>query len=233
MFVADCQPQTAARIEDSAPSSARASSAGTSLQLAEALGAARSPLEAFIAARYAEVYGAQLRGFMPRLFSLHQHGQLIAAFGLRDAAEAPLFLERYLDEPVQAWISRQAGRPQGREHIAEIGNLAGATPGALRSLIPELTRLLHREGFHWLVFTGSAKLCRSFSKLGLPLSVVAPASPERLSAEERVRWGTYYDTAPAVMLGDVLLGERELRASARDPRELRARLAPVAGVGAP
>lgn len=231
MFVADGQLQSASSDAAGEPRAARPARAA--LHITEVCGSARAPLEAFIAARYAQVYGAHLQGFMPRLFGLYEHGHLIAAFGLRNAAEAPLFLERYLDEPVQACASRHAGEPLGRSHIAEVGNLAGATPGALRSLIPELTRLLHRQGIRWVAFTGSSRLCNGFSRLGLPLSVVAEASPERLSAEERAHWGSYYEHSPAVMLGDVALGARELRASARDPRELRARLAPVAGVGAP
>lgn len=223
-------PGAASAPRDEAP----APSVAHGLQLREADPAGRRPLEAFIAARFAEVYGADLHRFMPRLYGLHgAEGELIAAFGLRSAGAGPLFLEQYLDLPIEAEIAQRVAAPVARAEIAEVGNLAGATPGALRQLIPLLTRLLHRQGHRWVVFTGAARLCNGFSRLGLPLSVMAPAPPERLPPQERSRWGSYYQHSPSVMLGDVLVGQRRLEAMAHSPRALDAALAPVARVGAP
>ncbi|HEY0914174.1 MAG TPA: thermostable hemolysin [Solimonas sp.] len=194
----------------------------------------RVRLERFIAERFAAAYGAELHRFMPRLFGTYDDdGQLHAAFGMRSAAEERLFLECYLDEPVEQLVSRRAGEPVLRQHIAEVGNLAGASPGALRELIPLLTRLLHRQSFHWVVFTGAARLCNGFSRLGLPLSVMAPAPIECLPVGEREHWGNYYRHSPSVMLGDVRNGWRQLEEMASSPRALAAALAPVAKVGAP
>jgi len=191
-------------------------------------------LERFIAERFADAYGAELRRFMPRLFGTYDAGgRLHAAFGMRSAAEERLFLECYLDEPVEQLVSRRAGEAVSRRHIAEVGNLAGATPGALRELIPLLTRLLHRQSFHWVVFTGAARLCNGFSRLGLPLSVMAPAPIGRLPEAERAYWGSYYRHSPSVMLGDVRNGWSQLEEMASSPRALAAALAPVARVGAP
>ena len=204
------------------------------LSLVEAQGAARASLETFIARRFDEVYQARVHRFLPRLFGLHRaSGERIAAFGLRAAGEGPLFLEHYLDEPVERAVFRQFGSPARRGEIAEVGNLAGASPGALRDLIPELTRFLHREGFRWLAFTGAARLCNGFSRLGLPLQVVASARLDRLPESERRHWGSYYALEPSVMLGDIAAGHRILAAKSGKPGLLDRRLAPVAGVGAP
>lgn len=195
---------------------------------------ARAALERFISQRFAQVYGAQLYSFMPRLFGVRDaEGDLHAAFGLRCAAQEPLFLERYLDGPAEQSIAAAQGTPVQRRQIAEIGNLAGARSGALRELIPLLTQLLHREGYRWVVFTGSARLCNGFSRLGLPLQVLADASVERLPEQERVLWGNYYQHAPSVMLGDVLRGYQHLQALAQKPRALNAALSPIATIGAP
>lgn len=202
--------------------------------LREAGSAERRKLERFIADRFAAVYGAELYSFMPRLYGLYDgDGQLLAAFGLRDAGDEPLFLERYLDQPVEELVEQRTGVRADRGEIAEVGNLAGASAGALRQLIPLLTRLLHRQGCRWVVFTGSARLCNGFTRLGLPLSVMAAAPIERLPPEERRHWGSYYQQSPSVMLGDVLNGRLRLEAIARSPRGLDAALAPVARVGAP
>jgi hypothetical protein len=116
-----------------------------------------------------------------------------------------------------------------RDAIAEVGNLAGVTPGALRALIPRITVLLREVGVRWVAFTGSARVCNGFSRLGLPLRVVAPAAVERLPDDERACWGTYYANGPSVMIGDVRAGARLVA----KPDALRARLAPLSKVGVP
>ncbi|MGQ0620227.1 MAG: thermostable hemolysin [Panacagrimonas sp.] len=202
--------------------------------IVEADARSRPQFEAFIAQRYAEVHGAQLYCFMPRLFGLyHLRRELVAAFGLRGADAGGLFLERYLDSPIEHLVTARFGRPALRNEIAEIGNLAGASPDALRNLIPALTYHLRDEGYRYVAFTGSARLCKGFSRLGLPLRMVAQADAKRLPIEERRRWGSYYAHSPSVMLGDVAEGHRLLRAMEGEPACLLARFEAVARVGAP
>lgn len=204
------------------------------VRLVEHRDAARTAIEHFISRRFREAYAAEVHHFMPRLFGLHQaDDQLVAAFGLRDAGRERLFLEQYLDAPVEALISNAFDVDAPRAQIVEVGNLAGATPGALRRLIPALTAHLHGAGYRWIAFTGAAHLCAGFTRLGLPLCVAAPARPERLTPEERALWGRYYDRNPSVMLGDVKQGYRTLQRLARNPQALQTQLAPVARVGAP
>lgn len=183
---------------------------------------ARHEVEQFIARRFHEVYAARIHAFMPSLHGLRDaSGELVAAVGLRRADEGRLFLEQYLPGPVESLLADGVSR----SHIAEVGNLAGATPGALRAVIPQVTHLLHREGIRWIAFTGSARICNAFTRLGLPLRVAAPASIDCLPECERTTWGSYYDSDPAVMIGEVAAGMRLLE-SAR-------RLDGLARIGAP
>ena len=210
------------------------SACGGYTTLLEASPDRRGALEAFVAQRFFEVYGARIHAYLPRLFGAQdRRGALTAVFGLRGADQGRLFLEQYLDAPIETLVATRFGRHADRREIAEVGNLAGVSPGALRSLIPTLTQRLHDEGYRFVAFTGSARLCNGFSRLGLPLRVVAPAPPGRLPETERILWGRYYDHQPSVMLGDVALGVELLRALADRPAELRAQLAPLARVGAP
>jgi hypothetical protein len=82
-------------------------------------------------------------------------------------------------------------------------------------LILLLAERLHFEGFDWVVFTAAAGLCNSFSKMRLPLTVIAPAAAERLESVEREQWGRYYDRSSSVMLGDIPGGRRQLQSRAR------------------
>ncbi|MFZ3116692.1 MAG: thermostable hemolysin, partial [Variovorax sp.] len=68
----------------------------------------RAEVEAFVRDIFARRYGAQVQQFAPVLVSLQDHGEIVAAAGYRSAADAPLFLERYLPSPVEALLAAQA-----------------------------------------------------------------------------------------------------------------------------
>lgn len=178
----------------------------------------RAALEAFIHERYATYYGAQVRHFLPRLFALRdRRGELIAAFGLRSAAQESLFLETYLDHPVEQQLAATTGVAARRDEIVEVGNLAGRHPGALRMLIRMLAETLPGFGARWVVFTGGPNLINGFERLGVPLLTLADARVERLPAEERGDWGRYYESEPHVMCANVRITRRHLAQSVRTP----------------
>ena len=167
----------------------------------------RGRTEEFIKECFASAYGARVCSFMPRLFKLTtQRGELVAAFGARAAQTGQLFLETYLDDTIEQIIADKTGVKPQREHIVEVGNLAAIYPGAVRWMIVALTVRLYEEGYEWVVFTGTTALRNAFYKLGLRPVVIGPAKPERLDADERARWGTYYDTQPMVMAGNIRYG---------------------------
>lgn len=173
---------------------------------------ARQQLQAFIAARYAQMYSARVSAFLPQLFALQDAaGELLAAFGLRPARSQTLFLENYLDVPIEQALALASGRPVSRSEVVEVGNLAGRHAGALRLLIPLLGDLLQQAGYRWVVFTGNARLINGFERLGIPLAPLAAARPERLPEDARADWGCYYDFAPTVMAGDIPAGRRLLQ----------------------
>lgn len=171
----------------------------------------RPAVEAFIVARYAEAYGAVVREFLPQLMRLAgPNGETMAVCGLRCASRGPLFLERYLQQPVEQHASRYSGQPVARARIVEIGNLAGQHPGALRLLIPLLTAWLDDAGCHWVVFTGGPRLINGFRRMGTRTVALAPALKDCLPESARADWGRYYDHAPLVMLGDVSAARHSL-----------------------
>src|ERR1039457_984225 len=143
---------------------------------------------------------------MPRLFSLRgKQRELIGALGLRSAHET-LFLERYLDSPVETAISNLVGTAVERHHVVEVGQFTGISAGAARTMIRHLTIRLYFEGFKWVVFTGVAGLRNAFSRLGLRPVDLAMADPSRLERDERAQWGSYYDRLPRVQFGDICEG---------------------------
>jgi hypothetical protein len=189
------------------------------LYLANSASPRRAGIEAFIGERFAVQHQAHIRHFMPCLLSLEDsNGQLLGAVGLRSADSGPLFLERYLQQPAEQVIATQraAHAPQ-RTQLVEVGNLAASSPGAARLLIVALTDLLVALGYRWVTFTGTLALLNSFQRLGLTPIALGPANPQCLG-DEQADWGTYYDTQPHVMAGDIYAGHQRLLQLGAYPR---------------
>lgn len=167
----------------------------------------RHPLESFIHDVYAQYYRADIQKFMPVLMGLYSRsGSYLAGLGLRFAADGPLFLEHYLDQPVENIVSESTRSDPGeiaRNSIVEVGNLASYHAGGTRWLIIALTAYLQGAGYDWVSFTSVPSLRNSFRKLGLKLHTLGVADKSRLPAGEQTRWGRYYNSKPMVMAVNV------------------------------
>ncbi|WIX31718.1 thermostable hemolysin [Salinicola sp. JS01] len=170
----------------------------------------RAQLEDFIATTYRRQHGAELSQFAPRLYGLWEADQLQAAVGVRLAGDAPLYLERYLSEPVECLLARELNAPVARHALAEIANLATLRPGLAVPLIRHLIESLVAEGCGWLTFTATAAVRNGFRRLGLDVRRLGDADPAYLDADERERWGNYYLHRPWVMGGDLIKAWRRL-----------------------
>jgi hypothetical protein len=165
--------------------------------------AGRESLEQFVAAAFARAHGARVQAFMPSLLGLEDwSGTLRCALGYRGAAPERLFLEQYLELPIEAAIARQAGAaaPIARESIVEVGNLAGRGCRAAMYLVAQLPRFLVQRGYSWVTFTATARVRTLLESFDAPLLDLGPADPARLAAGAE-DWGAYYRTQPRVMAG--------------------------------
>ena len=165
----------------------------------------REEAEDFIRSVFARRYNARTASLAPNLALLEQDDRIIAAAGWRGASTDKLFLERYLDTPIEVAMAQLAGQNVVRERIVEVGNLAADKPGGSIHVILTLGRHLHRLGFEWVVFTATQELIGILTKLGLPMLALAKADPARLG-DDASAWGTYYDTQPIVVAGRIQLG---------------------------
>ena len=171
----------------------------------------RPVFEAYIQQRFRKAHGADIRHFMPELFGLHNAcGELCAVAGVRLAHTEALFLERYLDEPIDPLISAAANQTVDRTGIVEVGNLAASDTGSARLSIIAITYLLAMGGLEWVAFTGNIGLVNSFHRLGLKPVTLCAADPARLG-DDRHSWGSYYDSKPWVHVGNIRAGFIHLR----------------------
>jgi len=178
----------------------------------------RAAVEAFIRDIYVEHYGARVPAFTPVLVSLvDPDGEIVAAAGYRSAAAGPLFLERYLREPVEDELAWHAGRPLARREIVEIAHLAAGRSGAGRRLMFLLGPHLAQQRFRWAVATLTQELRQMMVRMGITPLALAPADPSALG-EDASLWGSYYEHQPVVLAGEIQPALRRLaRRSAQAP----------------
>jgi hypothetical protein len=185
---------------------------GRTLQLAtvEANSLERSELEAFVGDAFARNHGAQVTSFMPTLLSFRDPvGTLRGAVGMRHAGEHLLYLEQYLDQPVDSAIASATGEPVHRRQVVEVGNLASVNCRTAVRMIAQLpAHLLSRE-FQWIVFTATSVVREILLGFGAPLVELARAERARVALGSD-RWGSYYETDPRVFAG-FLPGSRNIR----------------------
>ncbi len=169
----------------------------------------RAQVEAFIRSVYARRYGAQVRHFTPVLVFLRDATGIVAAAGYRQAHASPLFLERYLDAPVETLLGAGNGLEPERKSIVEVGHLAAARAGEGRRLILLLSAHLAQQEFVWVVSTLTRELRSLFLRIGVTPVTLGVANPAALG-DDAVNWGSYYEHSPLVLAGHLPQAMRRL-----------------------
>ena len=188
-------------------SSAAAYTEGTRLAVYRVGDAGRQQVEALIRSVYQKAYGAQIDGFAPVLVTWETAGEVVATAGYR-SAEEPLFLERYLDRPIESAL--MAPHAVARSRIVEVGHLTSVRPGEGRRLIVALAVHLSNSDVEWVASTVTAELRQLVVRLGLGAVALASARRERLGVDGD-SWGSYFDHDPIVMAGHLPTALRRLK----------------------
>jgi len=176
---------------------------GPALRLAEARTGApeRAELEAFVQNAFARKHDASVTSFMPTLLSFRDAGgALRGVIGLRSAAPRPLYLEQYLEQPVEAAIVTATGQAVQRHQVVEVGNLAGVNCRAAMRMVAALPAYLLASEFRWIVFTATSAVRSILQGFDAPLVELARADGSRV-ASGTDRWGRYYENDPRVLAG--------------------------------
>lgn len=164
-----------------------------------------SPDVSLIGKRYQEVFGARLSPAFAEFHASTNANGTSAALGYRRADEFPLFLEAYLDGPIEWHVGQSLGRQVARDAIVEIGNFASSNAMAMVALWGTVANDLAGRS-EVAVATLTAPLRRMFARIGVPIHEITPAWPEgRIGNIDR--WGSYYDSDPVVCCGVIETGQ--------------------------
>lgn len=162
----------------------------------------RDELEHFIAAKYRQIHSAELNEYLPLLLGVHDRGRPVCAAGFRPGLYRPMFLEQYLDAPIEQQVATLSRQPVDRCSLVEIGNLAVACEGYGPFIMTVMTASLAEAGYEWMVFTVTAQVERLIRRLGFKPYYLAGADADRLEGDKS-HWGSYYENNPRVMVGNI------------------------------
>jgi len=182
-------------------------------QLYTAGSVSRKTVEDYIRDQFSVIYEAKISSFMPYLITMNCEGAISATAGMRPADQQPLFLEQYLEQPIEQSLSIQTRTTISRHHIVEIGNLAATRRGSSQLLFLILTGLLAQTQFKWIVFTGNQQIAKSLQRLGVDLHNLGNADPDQLSLNRQSDWGSYYQGNPHVFCANIGQGKNAMDSS--------------------
>ena len=164
----------------------------------------RESVERFIHRVFARRFGARVQRFAPQLVCLRDpdSGDIVAAAGYRRASSGPLFLERYLDRPIEQSLAEPGQPSVAREGIVEVGHLASERAGEGRRLIVRLAHHLAAQDTQWVVSTLTEELRHLFVRMGITPLALGRADATALG-EQASEWGSYYEHHPVVLAGQM------------------------------
>lgn len=151
--------------------------------------------------QYRAHFGCQLSHFYPKVFCLYKDGVLVACCGFRSASDEDLFLEQYLDAPVEVSLNAVSGTQTKRSSIVEIGGLAVLNRDEAFMLMVRLAPEFRALGFTHGTCTVTRPVRRCLNKLGIESHFLADADRDRVSDADD--WGRYYDMSPCVLVGEI------------------------------
>lgn len=154
--------------------------------------------------RYHAAFGADFRPAFDHWLGSSDRGSL----GFRRAAHEPLFVEHYLDAPIELKVSDALGRQVNRDVIVEIGNFAAGNAMAMIDLWGHAANDLGGAN-EVAVATLTAPLRRMLERVGVPLVELGRARAECLGAAAAT-WGSYYEQDPRVFAGVIADGQLAL-----------------------
>lgn len=167
--------------------------------------------------QYAARHGATPAANYPTYLTIGAPDAPLAALGFRAAAEGALFLEAYLDRPIEAVVSERLGRLVPRSRIVELGDHASYQSAAAVKLWCEAAVALEARA-DVAVAVLTRPLRTMFARLNLPLVELAPARSEALGGAAAA-WGRYYQSDPILCAGLVGAGRQALERAAAGSRQ--------------
>ena len=180
---------------------AHGTSTAPQFQIVERHSPVRLALEERIRRDFATHFGARIADFMPYLLKYDQ-GAGTGVLGFRPAAEEPLYLENYLDFPIELFLANVLRMPVSRSEVVEVGQFVVDDRANAAAMFRDLVSFLIGRGHVWIAFTATRTIRRMLGRAGLSGLTIAAAREERVCYQAD-DWGSYYSNDPQVVIGNL------------------------------
>lgn len=162
----------------------------------------RKEVEQYIHDKYQNTYHAELNQYMPCLLSMESGNSFNSTLGIRSAKNEVLFVEQYTQQAIEELMLAHCNISTNRDKIVEIGNLAAVKQGSSQLLLVIMVAFLYRSGYHWATASATDDVQKITDKLGFTTYKLCKANPDKLEGDAE-QWGSYYETKPYVIVGDL------------------------------
>ncbi|MCW5253060.1 thermostable hemolysin [Streptomyces sp. SHP 1-2] len=157
---------------------------------------------------FAESFGAEVSPDPDLFIRYIEHDatgreEIQACAGISYPENGEVFLEQYLDAPVEEILSAHAGEFVDRRDILQVSSIASVRPSAGMELIQAFPLVFACLGRPYAAMTMTGRLAAVMQRVGVVLHPVCQADGSRLPAAELARWGRYYATRPVVGYGHI------------------------------
>lgn len=174
----------------------------TGIHLATAADACYVDLCEFAREQFKRRFSTRLENFYPSILGCWSDGEIQGVVGIRAAVDGPLFLEQYLEQPIEEYLGHS------RDYAVEVGGFAAANRLVAFSLMRETGRYLLESGFKTVVCTANDPVRACLRRLKITHTQIGEASAAKLGqlGESQEEWGSYYESCPLVLAGDISTG---------------------------
>lgn len=187
------------RMQLQAEAYAHGTSTAPRFQIVDRYSPVRPAMEERIRRDFARHFSARIAGFMPYLLKYDQSAGT-GVLGFRPAAEEPLYLENYLDSPIELFLANVLRMPVLRSEVVEVGQFVVDDRASAAAMFRDLVPFLIERGHVWIAFTATRTIRCMLRRAGLSGLAIAAAREEKIRSQAD-DWGSYYSNDPQVVIG--------------------------------
>ena len=162
--------------------------------------AIRHNLESRIRSGFGHHFDACIESFMPDL-AVYQHvSGAHGVIGIRGASDEQLFLETYLNQPIESVIGDIVRQPILRSAIVEVGQFIVDDKAIIPDFFRDLVPFLQSRNYQWISFTATNRVQSLLTRVRFSGKAIAAATLDRIGNDVK-NWGRYYEFDPCVIVG--------------------------------
>lgn len=155
-------------------------------------------VEAFINKSFKKKYSTEAKFVPSILISLNYNKRIFEVLGMGLAESGPLFLEQYLQYPIEQEIGFFYKTAIKRESIAEMGTVISFCRSTKQLLLILLINYLYKTNREWLVLLSNSEIENTLKRMHF---TTVPFSDESIKKKEQ--WAGYLNDESRIMYGHI------------------------------